>query len=267
MNDTAHTIDLEIAGKPYSMSSDDTYLAAHQGVFEPETVALLAAVADGANIAMDVGANVGCTALALSGIAREVHAFEASPSTHHWLAMNTKVAGNVTTHCIGLGDKHTFNEITFAEDNRSGGFVSNGIKATPGHVTERIEIRRMDDVVKHYKLAPVDFMKIDVEGFELRVLVGAKKTLKRFQPNVMLEMNHWCLNALHRITIPDFIDALCKTFPIVLVVDNGAYLDLHDPVDRYRATYQHLVEGKYKEVVCGFSKARLGTFLSRYSHA
>ena len=43
-------------------------------------------------------------------------------------------------------------------------------------------------------------------------------TLARYKPRVLLEMNHRCLNAFHRITLPEFRDELLKLFPFVYAV-------------------------------------------------
>ncbi|MDB5919983.1 MAG: methyltransferase FkbM [Massilia sp.] len=98
-------------------------------------------------------------------------------------------------HNFGLGFDAATTTTTFAPNNRSGGFVSDLTHADANHVREQIEIRRLDEVVPGLSLAARDFIKIDVEGFEGHVLRGARATLEGFTPVVVLELNHWCLNA------------------------------------------------------------------------
>ncbi|MDB5948523.1 MAG: methyltransferase FkbM, partial [Massilia sp.] len=98
-------------------------------------------------------------------------------------------------HNFGLGFDAATTSITFAPNNRSGGFVSDLTHADANHVREQIEIRRLDEVVPGLSLAALDFIKIDVEGFEGHVLRGARATLEGLTPVVVLELNHWCLNA------------------------------------------------------------------------
>jgi hypothetical protein len=46
----------------------------------------------------------------------------------------------------------------------------------------------VDSFVAHRKLARVDWIKCDVEGAELYVLLGAQATLRRFHPTLLLEI-------------------------------------------------------------------------------
>ncbi|WP_153022957.1 hypothetical protein, partial [Rhodanobacter thiooxydans] len=55
---------VDIGGNAYTLASDDNYLANMGASFEPETVKLLKILAHG--VALDVGANIGCTALAMA---------------------------------------------------------------------------------------------------------------------------------------------------------------------------------------------------------
>jgi hypothetical protein len=36
----------------------------------------------------------------------------------------------------------------------------------------------------------VDFIKVDVDGFELRVLKGARNTIAQFRPNILIELGY-----------------------------------------------------------------------------
>ena len=50
-------------------------------------------------------------------------------------------------------------------------------------------MRRLDDVVGECAMPRVDFIKVDIEGSELRMLVGAEHTLRRFRPPLLLEVS------------------------------------------------------------------------------
>lgn len=255
---------VDIGGIAHELASDDDYLLHVGRVFEPDMVRLFRTVARGT--VLDVGANIGCTALLFSGLADTVHAFEPSPTTHAILAGNVTAAENVTTHNYGLGEKAGTFELTYAANNRSGGFVSNLTQASAGHVVELIEIRRMDDAVRGLHLSAVDFIKLDVEGFEASVLRGAPETLWRFRPVVVLEMNHWCLNVCQRTSVPDFIDYLADVFPILYAVQDGTYLDLHDPSERYVVMYRHVLQSQYATLLGAFDARQVADFHAGYTH-
>ena len=47
----------------------------------------------------------------------------------------------------------------------------------------KVELKKLDD----YELTDVDFIKIDVEGYENQVVLGAKETLLRNKPIIIVE--------------------------------------------------------------------------------
>lgn len=255
---------VDIGGTEYTLESDDDYLAKMGSTFEPETVRLFQTLAHGT--VLDIGANIGCTSLLFSGLADQVHAFEPSPSTYALLRKNVDVATNVFTHNVAMGDVPGESELTFARNNRSGGFVSDKTSASTGHIIEKISINTLDDTVRQLKLTGVDFIKIDVEGFEAHVIKGAQETLSSYRPVVALELNHWCLNAFQRTSVPEFFDYLRSVFPMLYAIQGNGYMDLHDPSESYIVMYWHILHMKYLTLVGAFHDAGLRQFNSTYVH-
>jgi FkbM family methyltransferase len=231
-------------------------------------VQLFRTLATDSEVILDIGANVGCTALLFGELSKTVYAFEPSPTTFTFLEKNIFRSGlrNVFPQNIGLGAEPGEYTLTFAPKNRSGGFVSNQTQASAGHTIEKIVIRRLDDVLKSLKVLRVDFIKIDVEGFEGHVLRGARQTLATYRPVVVLELNHWCLNAFQRTSIPDFFDLLRSIFPILFAVDGSNYLSLYDESESYGIMYQHIVHLRFPNILAAFDESRIGGFLSQYRH-
>lgn len=48
----------------------------------------------------------------------------------------------------------------------------------------------IDDFVKEYNIEKLDLIKIDVDSYDFEVLKGAEQTLNRFNPFVIVELNH-----------------------------------------------------------------------------
>lgn len=261
-------ITVDIGGITHRIASDDDYLDHVGGSFEPDTVRLLRSVGTGARTILDIGANIGCTTLLFSAMASSVHAFEPSTSTFGYLRRNVAASGrtNVQLHNLGLGDAPMHSTLTFAASNRSGGFVSQQTQASSGHVVESIEVAVLDTLAESQGIADVDLVKIDVEGFEAHVLRGATRLLEQSRPVVMLELNHWCLNAFQRTSVPDFLDELRRRFPILLAVEGTQYLDLHDPSESYIVMYHHILHMRFVNIVAAFDEGRLAEFRSAYSH-
>ncbi len=278
----------KINGKPYSISSDDDYLDHVEGEFEPEMVSLFKSLIQPTDTVLDIGANIGCTSLLFGDLARKVYSFEPSPTTHRWLVQNVRMAklNNVEPINLGLGkDAGTF-ELTFAPNNRSGGFVSNLTNASEGHQVEQITIAKGDDFIREHQIAKVDFIKIDVEGFEQSVIEGLAETIAREQPIVALELNHWCLNAFQRTSVPDFFDFLRSVFPYLYAVDMRYTSNLRDRLQRellpflydkkdaknlhdqnaaYHVMYRHILHGSsYPTLVGAFKPKQLSALSSMF---
>jgi FkbM family methyltransferase len=266
---TIRELKVKIGPKEYTISSDDDYLNHIENGFEPEMVQLFQTLCDTDDTILDVGANIGCTALLFGEISKTVYAFEPSASTYSFLEMNIKKSklSNIHLFNYGLGSEESNTTLTFSPNNRSGGFVSSQTNASNGHVTENIEIKTLDNVSKYLELKSVDFIKIDVEGFEGHVLRGGLKTIKAFNPLVVLELNHWCLNAFQRTSIPEFFDFLRSVFPILLAVDGASYLNLHDENDTYVVMYHHILQQRFPNIVAGFDEKQLTGFRNKYKHS
>jgi len=246
---------IRIGGTTHGFESDDNYLAHVGEDFEPDMVALFKTLVKPDMVVADVGANIGMTAVLFSELAREVYAFEPAPSTYAFLKSNVEHAGctNVRTVNIGLGDRPEDLTLTFAVTNRSGGFVSGFIQPTAGHITENIRVETLDTFFSGDLPRP-DFIKIDVEGFEPRVIRGGLATLQAQRPTVVLELNHFCLNVLQRVALPDFFDLLRATFPVLIAVDAGNrnLANLHDADAAYSVMHAHVTAFRFPNIVCGF---------------
>lgn len=259
---------IEIGEKTYQLVSDDDYLASMGTSFEPNMVRLFSNLISKTDHVIDVGANIGCTSILFGDLAKSVCSFEPSPSTFRFLERNISASGlkNIAINNYALGPEIGESEITFAPSNRAGAFVSDQTKASAGHVTERILIKPLDAVFSDLGAKTLDFMKIDTEGFEKSVISGARKTIEQFKPVVVLELNHWCLNAFQRICVPDFFDYLRSVFPVLLAIQDDSYADLHDQSDSYTVMYHHIIHFKYLNIVAAFDRDRLANFHQIYNH-
>ena len=258
---------VKILDKEFNLSTDDLYLE-NVRVFESYMVSLFKSLITKNDIVLDVGANIGCTALLFSQLAHKVFAFEPCPSTFYYLSDNIIMSNqtNINTFNIGLGNKEEYVSLTYNSDNRSGGFVSNKLQASKGHITEQVKIRTLDNVHAEFGFNKIDFIKIDVEGFEKHVLMGAKNAIQEFKPTVVLELNHWCLNAFQRICVPDFFDYLKSIFPILYAIDNLNYLNIYDSSDAYTIMYRHIIHRRFNNIVCCFDESKLSSFKNIFTY-
>jgi len=138
------------------------------------------------NIVFDIGAYVGDTALWFSkavGPQGKVYAFEPEPSNFEKLKANLE-RNNVTNVIpLQLALSENEGEMQIA----SGGGIS-VITETAGDTS--VKVTTVDKFVEANKLPRVDFIKMDAEGHELKVLAGARETIKTFKPSLALSTYH-----------------------------------------------------------------------------
>lgn len=153
--------------------------------FEEETRAFLKAFLRPGDVFLDVGANVGLFTLLAArhvGGSGKVHAFEPVRKTHARLIENVRLNGltNVTCHCIALSDTIGEATITVAGEGFDA-WNSLGKPYMGGVVgTETVATTTLDEFVERHSLTGrISAIKIDVEGWESRVLAGANRTLSR----------------------------------------------------------------------------------------
>ncbi|HUI80251.1 MAG TPA: FkbM family methyltransferase [Bryobacteraceae bacterium] len=131
---------------------------------------------------IDIGANFGYHSLLASRLVGEkglVLSFEPHPET--FKVMTAHMAMNRLFRCealnLALGDKPGKAELTQTDDTHTGTSTLRGV-ARPAR-TFTVEIVRGDEVLAGRDFPGDVFVKIDVEGFEFRVLGGLRRTLSR----------------------------------------------------------------------------------------
>ena len=137
------------------------------------------------NRAIDIGANVGVWSYWLSKYAKQVESFEPNPKIFNVLK-NIKIK-NVNSYNIALSNKSGSVDLLVPKGSK--GFSNQGaslssIKVQGEHKRISIEAKCLDE----YNFLDVDFIKIDVEGHEHEVIEGAQKTIKKFKPTMVIEM-------------------------------------------------------------------------------
>ena len=155
--------------------------------------------ANEADVVLDIGGNIGQTALMLAkkvGEAGKVISFEPFPNSisrfEKNLALNPDVA-NVSLQKFGLGSKEQdVRMIEEGANNSAGNRIVANDAAVSAQVIE-IKVRVLDDFVRDLAPERIDLIKIDVEGYEMRVLEGAEKTLVKFRPKLFIEVSDQAL--------------------------------------------------------------------------
>jgi FkbM family methyltransferase len=134
-------------------------------------------------VAVDVGANIGLYSYQLSQLCDRVVAFEPNPMNCQ-IIQGCELVG-VDVYCVALSSGSGSGELQVP--------VVNGQELS-GHAglnrefeeskTLTVPLHQLDE----FSLQNVSFMKIDVEGHELEVLKGSRRTIERNRPIILCEI-------------------------------------------------------------------------------
>lgn len=140
--------------------------------------------------AIEVGANIGAHTVSmarkLAGDHRRLLAVEAQPVIFQNLCANVALNGlfNVNTENCACSDESgwlSFNPPDYAGTNNFGGIAMR----EDGLGSERVRACRLDELVP--ESWRIGLIKIDVEGFEQKVLEGARQIIARHRPILYVE--------------------------------------------------------------------------------
>jgi FkbM family methyltransferase len=134
---------------------------------------------------LDVGANVGQFAVSAAHYFPDskIHSFEPLPSCVESLRRATRALQNVTVHEVALGDANCSLTMHVNRDSRSSSILSTGAtfkKAFGTSIetgTTTVEARTLDSLLSGVPLKRPILLKLDVQGYEHKVIEGATETL------------------------------------------------------------------------------------------
>jgi FkbM family methyltransferase len=243
----------------YLFEGDVRYLGTQCEDYDPTLITIFKTFCHENACVLDLGANIGITSIALANICKKgkVAAVEPVPITFKMLQSNVKKANlnNISLHNFAIGNKKGEIAMQLRTDFLAGAFVADRYQADYQHQTVNVNIECLDDIFDQFGYNRLDFIKMDLEGYELFALEGAKKTINKFKPIVYLEMNHWCLNVFYRITLPEFKERLQSLFPYIFAIEYPSYLDFTTVDNFYHIAHEHITTTrKYFNLIAGFDR-------------
>lgn len=151
------------------------------------------------NVCFDIGANIGVYSAVMSrlvGQSGHVHAFEPVKHVRRRLRLNLALNGsrNVSVNGFALGHEAGQLEMFQVKEGLFRGgtstFLHNDNVQEMGVESfdkELVDIITLDEYVARNKVPAIDFIKLDVEGFEINVLRGGHASLEKFKPTILFE--------------------------------------------------------------------------------
>jgi FkbM family methyltransferase len=198
-----HAVDTGAGVGPAGALSRALRTAAPRTWFLEDEVAGLAAHVGPGTVCLDVGAEYGLYTWTLAGLvgpAGHVHAVEPQPGPSAFVDTTRRLlrAGNVTVHRTALGDAAGGGVLALPRRRllpvHGRAFLTTGASGLgsnaefPRHRDVPVAVTTVDDLVEALGLGRLEFVKVDIEGAEARLLAGARGTLAAFRPVLMLEL-------------------------------------------------------------------------------
>lgn len=160
------------------------------GSYEVDEINMSLSLIDDGGSIFDIGSNFGWYSIYFSKKFKKakIFAFEPVAPTFEYLKFNIKLNGlhNIQPYNFGFSNKAGEETFYFRAEESVSASMAN-LKGDKKAQKVTCKMMLLDDFVKENKLK-VDFIKCDVEGSELLVFEGAKKTISRYKPIIFCEM-------------------------------------------------------------------------------
>lgn len=167
------------------------------GSFEPSTLKAYSSIINQGDIVFDIGANIGSHTLPLAhlvGVSGRVFSFEPTQFAYKKqlcnLALNPGLNERVVAEQIMLVRSNSSN---VPEEVHSSWPLTKTQNLHAGHLgalksTSGARAISLDSYVQMSSINRMDFIKLDVDGYELDVLSGATQCIAKFRPIILLEL-------------------------------------------------------------------------------
>lgn len=194
-------------------------------------------------IIYDIGAFQGILTLFFANCGKHVVSYEPTSRNHARLMENIRLnsLSNVTVRKIGLGSAKGTASLSFRP------LMPGGASIEPStiednkhfsHVVEDISITSLDEDIRAHGLPSPEFIKIDVEGLEASVLIGAQQTLAT-HPSLFIEMHGQTMNEKRR-----------KCSEVVAILEQAGYREIFHVESSSRITSSNSAVAAQGHIYC-----------------
>ena len=132
---------------------------------------------------IDIGANIGQWTFLLAQKGITVHAFEPSPRQYRTLKEKAANYSNIHVYPYALGDSHYTAKLNIHYSSEHNSLAKKSYDFT-GHQVQII-VKTLDS----FNIQNVGLIFVDTEGYEIPVLLGAKETIQKHKPRLVIEVH------------------------------------------------------------------------------
>ena len=162
-------------------------------IHEPITTKILKNKLKEGMVCFDIGGNIGYYVTLenkLVGKNGKILVTEPSPTNRKYLEKNVLAQGtnNIEIFDFACGD---FDGITKFSISKFSNYsqVFDEKKFSNADEVIHIPIRKLDTFLTEKNITKLDFIRMDIEGYELNVIEGAKECIKKFKPMIQIELH------------------------------------------------------------------------------
>jgi len=186
-------------------SEHDRFVSASiaiNGAWEPVISKLIVDSMKPGGIFVDIGANIGWHSKIVQNEGYNVIAFEPEPENYNILKENCTKAGSIL-YPVALGDKEEILRIERNPINYGDSFISDT-------GTTSVTVVRLDVLLNQETIAKISVVKMDVQGFETRVINGATNFFNSLAKGttIIIEVSPWNKNC--DLTVIDQLRSTCS---------------------------------------------------------
>ncbi len=203
---------------------------------------------------IDVGANIGDT-IALfrsAGVNQQIYAIEGEPFYFDLLEQNLSQFNNVKAFEVFLGEETQLEGFLIEANQGTAKLNIAGGKTT--------QLQKLDDFIQEHQISDIKLLKIDTDGFDLKILRGSLELIKNHQPILFFEYDADYLEEQGENGISIFKDLQKLEYDKILFYDNYGKLLIAISVDKIELieqlyAYIRKKEGAFQYYdVCVFHK-------------
>ncbi len=170
------------------------------GYFEPTTVRAYKRIIRAGDAVLDIGANIGAHTLPMAQLVGDkgiVVAFEPTDYAFKKLRencnLNPFLKDRIALNQVMLVSSHYADSVSSAPDIYSSWPLSDDSDLHELHrgrlmSTSGAKVTSLDNFLKDHPLGRIDCIKIDIDGYECEMFQGAKETLARYRPKLIMEL-------------------------------------------------------------------------------
>lgn len=209
------------------------------------------------SVTIDIGGNIGLTAVLTGALSPNGRAFFFEPDPKNFVHLKRVIEANkfarFSPYNWAMGEADGVLRLNqAASSSHAATYEHTGIINVP--------MRSLDSWAEEAGLVRLDFLKIDVEGYERSVLRGAKKTVAAFKPAALIEFNSLTTIKVGRLLPQDLLEEVFSMFPIVDVVEIETGLPRRlgrSPFEVDQFVGENMLGGFVHDLICYFDEGQV----------